>query len=123
MSIVFACSKFHEYVYSRKFLTGNDHKPLKTILAKPISEAPARIQSFMLNLQKYDFDIYETPGKLIILVDTLSTEWLPSSFVKGGDWIFELNEIQGELKFFKIKERRKRGGKRSFLNFLLEMKL
>ena len=38
LSIVFACSKFHEYVYGRKFLTENDHKLLKTILAKPISE-------------------------------------------------------------------------------------
>ena len=40
LSIVFACTKFHKYVYSRKCLVENDHKPLKTILAKPISEAP-----------------------------------------------------------------------------------
>ena len=39
LSIVVACLKFHEYVYGRKFLIENDHKPLKTILAKPISEA------------------------------------------------------------------------------------
>ena len=39
LSIVFACSKFHEYVYGRKFLIENDHKPLITILAKLISEA------------------------------------------------------------------------------------
>ena len=39
LSIVFACSKFHEYVYGRKFLIESDHKPLITILAKLISEA------------------------------------------------------------------------------------
>ena len=39
LSIVFACSKFHEYVYGRKFLIENDHKPLITILVKLISEA------------------------------------------------------------------------------------
>ena len=72
LSTVFACSKFHEYVYGRKFLIENDHKPLKTILAKPISDASPRIQRFMLNLQKYDFDIHYIPGKLMILADTLS---------------------------------------------------
>ena len=34
--------------------------------------------------------------------------------VKGGNWIFELNEIRGELKFFNINGGRKRGGKRNF---------
>ena len=53
----------------------------------------------------------------------------PPPFVKGrGNWIFELNKIQRELKFFKIKEGNKRGGKGEFLKFslggkLLEMKL
>ena len=39
--------------------------------------------------------------------------------MKGGDWIFELNKIQGELKFFKIKggRGRKRGGQGEFLKF------
>ena len=50
----------------------------------------------------------------------------------GGDWIFELNEIQGKLKFFKIKGERKRGergifeifiGSRGERGELLEMKL
>ena len=72
LPIVFACSKFHEYVYGRKFHIEDDQKPLKTILAKPISEAPPRIQHFMLILQKYDFDVNYIPGKLVILADKLS---------------------------------------------------
>ena len=43
----------------------------------------------------------------------------PPPFVKGGNWIFELNEIRGERKFFKIKGERKRGGKGEFLKFSL----
>ena len=35
-----------------------------------------------------------------------------NNIVGGGDWIFELNKIQGEMKFFKIK-----GGKGNFWNF------
>ena len=44
LSIVFACTKFHEYLDGRTFLIESDHKPLKVILTKPISQAPPRIQ-------------------------------------------------------------------------------
>ena len=50
LSIVLACSKFHECDYGRKFLIENDHKPLKPILAKPISEAP---QEFNVSCSTY----------------------------------------------------------------------
>ena len=62
---------FHEYGYDRKFHIENDHKPLKTIIAKRISEAPPGIRHFIINLQKYDFDVHYIPGKLMILADTL----------------------------------------------------
>ena len=31
LSIVFACQKFHDYIYGRKFLIYNDHLPLQSI--------------------------------------------------------------------------------------------
>ena len=34
--------------------------------------------------------------------------------MKGGNWIFELNEIQGELKIFKIKGEGEGEGERVF---------
>ena len=47
----------------------------------------------------------------------------PSPFMKerggGGDWIFELNKIRGEPKFFKINGGRKRERKEEFLKFSL----
>ena len=45
----------------------------------------------------------------------------PPPFVKAGgaNWIFELNEIWGELKFFKIMRGSKREGKVEFLKFSL----
>ena len=36
----------------------------------------------------------------------------------GGDWTFELNEIQGELKFFKIKGGGERGERGVFEIFI-----
>ena len=46
ISIAFACSKFHKYIYGRKFLIENDHNPRKVILAKLISEAPPKNSMF-----------------------------------------------------------------------------
>ena len=40
------------------------------------------------------------------------------TFVKGGNWIFELNEIWGELKFFKIKGDEKEEGRGIFEIFI-----
>ena len=39
----------------------------------------------------------------------------PPPFVKEENWIFELNKIQGELKFFKIKREGEKRGKGEFL--------
>ena len=72
LSILFACEHFYEYVYGQHFLVQNDHKPLKSIFTKPINKAPPRIQRFLLRLQKYDFDMEYTQGKLMFVADTLS---------------------------------------------------
>ena len=40
------------------------------------------------------------------------------SLWKGGDWIFELNEIREELKFFKIKGEEKEGERGIFEIFV-----
>ena len=57
LAIVFACSKFNEYRYDKKFILQSDHKPLTSILNTLIHKAPPRIQQFIMFLQKYDFVI------------------------------------------------------------------
>lgn len=44
LAVVFACERFNQYTYGRKVSIKNDHKPLKHIMAKPLSEALPRIQ-------------------------------------------------------------------------------
>ena len=72
LSILFACNKFHDYVYGRKFYVYNDHLPLKSIFNKNITKAPARIQRFMLRLQRYDFDLHYIKGSKLTVADALS---------------------------------------------------
>ena len=72
LSIVYGCDKFHEYLYGYQFIIHNDHKPLSSILAKPIHKCPPRIQRFYLRLLKYDFSFEHKPGKQMAVSDALS---------------------------------------------------
>ena len=48
LSKVFACDKFHEFIYGKQFEIYNDHLPLKSIFNETILKAPPRIQRFLL---------------------------------------------------------------------------
>uniref|UniRef100_A0A9J8CJP5 ribonuclease H n=1 Tax=Cyprinus carpio carpio TaxID=630221 RepID=A0A9J8CJP5_CYPCA len=43
LAIVFACTKFNDYIYGKQIHIETDHQPLVTILNKPIHTAPARL--------------------------------------------------------------------------------
>ena len=72
LSIVFACTKFHDYVYGKPFHVYNDHLPLKSIFTKSIVKSPPRIQRFLVCLQKYNFEMHYMQGSLLTVADTLS---------------------------------------------------
>ncbi|KAJ8375814.1 hypothetical protein SKAU_G00063940 [Synaphobranchus kaupii] len=72
LAVVFACSKFNNYIYGKHILIETDHQTLVTILSKPIHTAPARLQRMMLRLQKYTFQLNYKKGKHMYLADTLS---------------------------------------------------
>ncbi|GFO20128.1 Pol polyprotein [Plakobranchus ocellatus] len=74
LSVVFACEKFHQFIYGRTVKVENEHKPLERIFKKSMSNCPPRIQRFMLKLQKYDIQVTYRPGKEMIIADTLSRD-------------------------------------------------
>ena len=43
LAIVFAAERFHQYIYGKEVEVESDHKPLETILKKPIENASPRI--------------------------------------------------------------------------------
>ena len=57
----------------------NDYKPLKSIFNRSIISCPPRIQKFLLCLQKYDFELQYSPGKDMLVSDTLSRSHLSCS--------------------------------------------
>ncbi len=77
LAIVFACEKFNQYIYGKVVKVESDHKPLETILRKPLSKASPRLQRMMMRLQKYQLDVIYVPGKYMYVADTLSRAFLP----------------------------------------------
>ena len=72
LAIVFSTQKFREYILGKMTVDQTDHKPLETILHKPIVTAPLRLQAMMLKVSDYDLKVGYLPGKKQVLADTLS---------------------------------------------------
>lgn len=78
LSIVFACHRFHQYLYGRDMVTAEtDHKPLIAIFKKPLLSAPKRLQGMLMQLQCYNLDVVYKPGPEMYVSDTLSRAALP----------------------------------------------
>ena len=72
LAIVFACQKFHHYIYGKHTFVETDDKPLEVIAKKSILAAPRRLQRMLLQLQWYDLEITYRPGKQQWIADILS---------------------------------------------------
>lgn len=80
LAIIFGLSRFHRYLYGRKFTLYTDHQPLLGILAsdKPIpSLAAARIQRWAITLAAYQYTLRHRNGKNMEVADALSRLPLP----------------------------------------------
>ena len=69
--------RFDQYTYGRKVHIQNDHKPLATILNKPLSQASRRIQALMMRLHRYEVTFQYVQGSQLFIADTLSRAFLP----------------------------------------------
>ena len=50
-AVVFGVERFHQYVFMRNFVVETDHKPLETIIKKPLAETPPRLQKMLHSSQ------------------------------------------------------------------------
>jgi hypothetical protein len=84
MAIMFGLERFHQYTCSTKVTVQNDHKPLASILRKPLSETPKRLQALMMRLYRYDFDLCYLESNKLVIAGTLSRAYLdiPESEVR-----------------------------------------
>ena len=93
LAVVFACRKFHQYIYGRSVTVETDHKPLQAISTKPLSQVPLRLQKMILNARGYNVEIRYIPGSKQVLADTLSRASVHSDD-RGADEEFkEINLV------------------------------
>ncbi|XP_048586615.1 uncharacterized protein K02A2.6-like [Nematostella vectensis] len=88
LAIVFTCERFHQFIYGNDIIVHSDHKPLEAIMAKPLSQAPCRIQRLLIRLQKYNITVRFVPEKEMFIADTLSRAFL----IEDTDEQQDLNE-------------------------------
>lgn len=56
-AVVFACTKFSNYIYSKPVTIETDHQSLVTIIKCPKHSTPARLQQMLLQLQRYNITL------------------------------------------------------------------
>lgn len=73
MAVLFGLERFHQFVYARNKITvESDHKPLSSIMKKPLNSCPPRLQRMLIQIQKYDINLVYKPGCKMFLADALS---------------------------------------------------
>jgi transposase InsO family protein len=85
LAVVFALERFNQYTYGKIIDVESDHKPLESILKKPLNQAPPRLQRMLLRLQRYDISLRYKPGKELVIADTLSRAHLDKCENDGFD--------------------------------------
>ena len=75
LAIVFACNKFTQYIYGKQnIIIHKYHKPLISIIKKPLNDISIRHQKMRLILQQYDITLKCITGKDITNAHTLSRD-------------------------------------------------
>ena len=83
LGLVWACERFHLYIYGKSFELRTDHKPLEAIYA-PKSKPCARIERWVLRLQQYDFKVVYVAGSRNV-ADPLSRLLGPDALRKPAE--------------------------------------
>lgn len=91
LAILFGCTKFHQYIYGRQTLVETDHKPIVSLMKKPLYDILPRLQRIMLRLQPYDLKVSYKPGKYLYIADTLSRAALSEQYLKEVDQELDLH--------------------------------
>ena len=85
LAVVFACNKFHDYIYGRQVTIETDHKPLETLFKRCLSSAPQRLQKMMMQLQRYDLKVVYKKGSELYIADTLSRAHMEETAAEEED--------------------------------------
>ena len=73
LASIWACERWHFYLYGRSFTIRTDHSALTTLLsAKGVGRRPMRLMRWADRLLQYNFQVVHLPGKSNVVTDMLS---------------------------------------------------
>lgn len=103
LAIVFACDKYHDYIYGQNVKIVTDHKPLLGIMNKDYNKIPSmKLRRMKLKLEKYKLNLSYLPGKYMYLAD-----WLSRSFDKKSTSVEEIKGLGEMIHSINVSEDRK----------------
>lgn len=80
LALVTAVTKFHKYLFGKKFILYSDNKPIVSLLSQDKSVptlAKMRLQRWAVILSAYNYELRYRKGSDLILADYLSRKPLP----------------------------------------------
>ena len=72
VALLYACTKFDQYIFGRHVNAETDHQSMVTIMKKTIHNAMPTIQKMILKLQRYNISLIYKRGKDFLIADALS---------------------------------------------------
>lgn len=107
-AILFACNKFHEYIYGRNVLIHSDHKPLVSIMLKDYDKIKNnRLKRIKTKLAIYNINVQYLPGKKMFIADFLSRDFIDNFGIEDksvNDYVHIINTKKVEFSDEKLKE-------------------
>ena len=79
LGVVFALTRFRQYVLGLHVQVHTDRKPLIPIVQKPFDEVPPRLQRWLVALMPHDYTLKHVPGKELFCTDALSRAPVPTT--------------------------------------------
>ncbi|UYV62932.1 K02A2.6-like [Cordylochernes scorpioides] len=87
LAIVFGCERFQYYIWGNDVIVETDHKPLLSIVKKPLEKLSPRLQRMVLRLMRFQISLKFAPGKNMFVADHLSRDSLKdevdTSYLEG----------------------------------------
>ena len=93
LAIVWSQQSFYQYTFGKHIVVQNDHKPLESLMCKPLSKARRRQQGVRMRLMKYDTEIIYTKATNMFIADMLSRAYVNYSSTEQSD-LEHINAVQ-----------------------------
>lgn len=92
LALTWSCERLKDFITGMSFSIETDHKPLVPLFtSKNFDEMSPRLQRFRMRMMRYSYKIFYSPGKDLVIADTLSRKPLPCE---------ETSELEEEMSAY-----------------------